>query len=145
MIKRPGTLFIGGGKGGWLVDIAPVSTTEYVALHNRVKALSLEDAYSTTIPRHGRWIFVRSVARPGDVARFQNTPKTATALWRGDGETWFTAWGLVLRGSDDGTFSVSTISRSGGPVIAPFYRIRGTSNQNLWAIGARHAYHKTTP
>ncbi|MBN9160028.1 MAG: hypothetical protein BGO98_17520 [Myxococcales bacterium 68-20] len=144
--QRPGTLFIGGGKGGWLVDIAPVSTTEYVALHNRVSGFTFEDAYATTIRvTDDGYSFEQSLVPVTIAPAATNSPRSATALWRGDGETWFTSWGLVLRGSDDGTFSVSTLSRSGGPVIAPFYRIRGTSNQNLWAIGARHAYHKTTP
>ncbi len=72
-------------------------------------------------------------------------PRIMTSLWRGDGETWFTAWGLVVRRADDDTYSVSTLSRDGAPVRVPFHKIRGTSNQNLWAVGARHAYHKTTP
>ncbi|MBN9162919.1 MAG: hypothetical protein BGO98_35545 [Myxococcales bacterium 68-20] len=146
--ERPGTLFIGGpGKGGWLVDIAPVSTTEYVALYNRVKGTSFEDAYATTIRvTDDGYSFEQSLV-PVKIADSMAASylRRASALWRGDGETWFTSWGLVLRESEDGTFSVSTLSRSGAQVNAPFYRIRGTSNQNLWAIGARHAYHKTTP
>jgi hypothetical protein len=145
--QRPGKLFIGGsGRGGWLVDIAPVSTTEYVALHNRTNRGSLEDVYATTIRvTDDGYSFEQSLV-PVKIALVpQGGSRAATALWRGDGETWFTSWGLALRGGDDGTFSTSTLSRNGGPVIAPFYRIRGTSNQNLWAIGARHAYHKTTP
>jgi len=143
--ERSGTLFIGGpDKSGWLVDIAPVSTSEYIALHNRVSGFNFEDVYTTTIRiTDDGYSFEQSLV-PVTVAPNAGS-RTATALWRGDGETWITSWGLVLRGSDDGTFSVSTLSRSGGPVIAPFHRIRGTSNENLWAIGARHAYHKTTP
>ncbi len=147
--ERPGTLFIGGpGRSGWLVDIAPVSATEYVALHNRFERFAFENVYATAIRVTDDGYSVEQSLVPVQVAPGSGSTSSAvpvTALWRGDGETWFTAWGLVLRGSDDGTFSVSTLSRSGGPVIAPFYRIRGTSNQDLWAIGARHAYHKTTP
>ncbi|MBN9162184.1 MAG: hypothetical protein BGO98_11030 [Myxococcales bacterium 68-20] len=142
--ERPGTLLIGGpGTSGWLLDIAPVSTTEYVALHNRIQIGLWEDVYATAIRiTDGGYSFEQSLV-PMKIGT--GNPGSATSLWRGDGETWFTSWGLVLRGSDDGTVSVSTLSRSGGAVVAPFYRIRGTSNQNLWAIGARHAYHKTTP
>jgi hypothetical protein len=143
---RPGTLSIGGGPGksGWLVDIAPVSTTEYVALHNRTSFGFLDGVYATTIRvTDDGYSFEQSLV-PVKIAN-QDVRGSASSLWRGEGETWFTSWGLVLRGSEDGTFAVSTLSRSGGPVLAPFYRIRGTSNQNLWAIGARHAYHKTTP
>jgi len=143
--QRPGTLFIGGsGRGGWLIDIATVSTTEYVALHNKTNRGSLESVYTTTIRVTENGYSSEQSLLP--VKSASNTaPKVATSLWRGNDETWFTAWGLVLRRTDDGTFAVSSISRDGAPVNAPFYRIRGTSNQNLWAIGARHAYHKTTP
>lgn len=118
--QRPGTLFIGGsGRGGWLVDIAPVSPTEYVALHNITYRGSLEDVYATTIRvTDDGYSFEQSLV-PVKLAH-QSAPRTATSLWRGGGETWFTSWGLVLRGSDAGTFSVSTLSRSGAPVLAPF-------------------------
>ncbi len=145
--ERAGTLFIGGsGKSGWLVDGASVSATEFVALHNRVRATSLEDVYAATIRVTDDGYSLTESLVPVTIADKGDTSRrTATSLWRGDGEMYFTSWGLVLRGSEDGTFSVSTLARSGAQVNAPFYRIRGTSNQNLWAIGARYAYHKTTP
>ncbi|MBN9161558.1 MAG: hypothetical protein BGO98_28225 [Myxococcales bacterium 68-20] len=142
--QRPGTLFIGSGRGGWLVDIAPSSTTEYVAVHNRTNRGALEGVYLTTIRVTESGYSSEQSLLPLKSAN-SAAPKVATSLWRGNDETWFTAWGLVVRRSDDGTLAISTIARAGAPVNAPFYRIRGTSNQNLWAIGARHAYHKTTP
>jgi hypothetical protein len=143
--QRPGTLFIGGsGRGGWLVDIAPISATEYVALHNKTRRGTLENVYLTTIRVTADGYSSEQSLLPLKSAN-SAAPKVATSIWRGNGETWLTSWGLVLRDTADGTFAVSTISRAGAPVNAPFYRIRGTSNQNLWAIGARHAYHKTTP
>ncbi len=144
--ERAGTLRIGPSPTwGWLRDVARVSSTEYVALQYRRSGTfpPQEDAYATTIRvTDDGYTFEQSLV-PVRIAT--SGPRITTSFWRGDGETWFTSWGLVLRGTEDGTFSVSTLSRSGAPVLAPFYRIRGTSNQNLWAIGARHAYHKTTP
>ena len=61
---------------------------------------------------------------------------------------WLSGRGIVVRGEDvwnGGAFGVSTISLNGGPIDRPMYRIRGTSNTNLWAVGVRHALHKTTP
>ena len=56
-------------------------------------------------------------------------------------------WGLMVRGDDiwdAGTYKLSTLSLN-GPINRPMYRVRGTSNENLWAVGVRYALHKTTP
>lgn len=70
------------------------------------------------------------------------------SLWRNGDDVWLSGSGLVLRGPLDGeanTYSVSTIALIGAPLDAVFYRVRGTDNHNLWAIGDRYALHKTTP
>lgn len=55
----------------------------------------------------------------------------------------------VVRGSDvwdaGGTYQYSTIALNGVPNPKALQRIRGTSNTNLWAVGANRAFHKTTP
>jgi len=163
---RAGTLRIGDSYGGWLHDIQPVSATEYVALQN-VRKSSINQVINLTrirvspppdggvpddgglvsdggLPSSPGFSFEQSVV-PLKLATNNGPPRIMNALWRGDSETWFVAWGLVVRGTDDGTYSVSTLSRDGAPVTAQFHKIRGTSDQNLWAVGARHAYHKTTP
>ena len=132
------------GTGGWLLDVASTSTSEIVALHNRMSGTSFEAAFATTLHIDGDGYSAEASLVPVTVARGAPDAR-ASSLWRGNGETWFSAFGLVLRGTDDDAFSVSTLSRTGGPVAARFHRIRGTSNQNLWAVGAPHAYHKTTP
>ncbi len=171
-VERAGTLRLGNAVGGWLYDIQPVSATEYVALQN-VRVSSIEHVVNLTrirvslppdggvpddgglsddgglvsdggLPSNAAFSFEQSVV-PVKLAVNNGPPKIMNSLWRGDGETWFASWGLVVRRADDGTYSVSTLSRDGAPVRAQFHKIRGTSNQNLWAVGARHAYHKTTP
>ena len=148
---REGTLQIGGASGGWLTDIQPVSATEYLALHNG-KVDFFTDVINLTRLRasdggsgaDGGVTFEQSLV-PVKPASGNGQPLFMSSLWRGDGETWFSAWGLVVRRTDDDTYSVSTLSRDGAPVRAHFNKIRGTSNQNIWAVGARHEYHKTTP
>jgi len=143
--EREGTRRIGNDFGGWITDIQPVSANEYVALHNGRADLFKQEVYLTRFrASDGGHSFEQSVV-PVKLAASNGPPLVMSSLWRGAGETWFTSWGLVLRGTDDGTYSVSTLSRDGAPVRTQFHKIRGTSNQNLWAIGARHAYHKTTP
>ncbi len=142
--ERAGTLHVGGTSGGWITDIRPVSATEYVALHDEMEWGFFKQVNLTRIRvADGDHSFEQSTV-PVKIAQ-AGPPATLSSLWRGNGETWFTSFGLVLRGTDDGTFAPSTLSRDGAPVGAPLYKIRGTSNQNLWAIGAHHAYHKTTP
>ena len=143
--ERAGTLHIGNGFGGWITDIQPVSANEYVALHDEIEFGFLKQVELTRfrVSESGH-SFEQSVV-PVKLATSSGPPPIMSSLWRGAGETWFTSWGLVLRGTDDGTYSVSTLSRDGAPVRTQFHKIRGTSNQDLWAIGARHAYHKTTP
>ena len=55
----------------------------------------------------------------------------------------------IVRGtniwSDGGVFQYSTLVLDGVPNIKALQRIRGTSNTNLWAVGANRAFHKTTP
>jgi hypothetical protein len=162
---RAGTPRIGNAFGGWITDIQPVSATEYLALHNG-RTSSIAEVVNLTrvrvslpsdgglpsddggIPSDDGLSFEQSllpVKLATSTAPPNGPPKIMSSLWRGDGETWFTSWGLVARRTDDDTLSVSTLSRDGAPVRMPFHKIRGTSNQNLWAVGARHAYHKTTP
>ena len=144
---RAGTPRIGNAFGGWITDIQPVSATEYLALHNgRFQGPPVTDAvYLTRVRALDDDVSFEQSRVPVNLATSSGQPQILSSLWRGDGETWFSAWGLVVRRTDDDTYSVSSLSRDGAPVRAQFNKIRGTSNQNLWAVGARHAYHKTTP
>ncbi len=44
-----------------------------------------------------------------------------------------------------GAFEFSTIAINGSPNTEQLTRLRGTSNQNLWAVGTHSAYVKSTP
>jgi len=90
------------------------------------------------------------------------------SIWIHESETWISGWGMVLNtdndpdrwssgtefastttaaelGRDAATYSYSTTVIHGLPILEPIYQVRGTSNTNLWAVGARYALHKTTP
>ncbi len=87
-----------------------------------------------------------------------------SSVWVQDAHAWSSGWGLVLqidadpgawstgRGLrvpkdntvDSGTYRISTTVLDGVPIDVPLHQVRGTSNNNLWAIGARYALHKTT-
>jgi hypothetical protein len=57
--------------------------------------------------------------------------------------------GIILRASspweDAGKFEFSTLAINGAPNTVRLSRIRGTSNQNVWAVGGDRAYFKSTP
>ena len=76
------------------------------------------------------------------------TQYEATSIWLQGSDTWFSASGLVRKGTVAGgvaEFDVSSIAMNGVPHTKPLYRIRGTGPSNLWAVGARYAFHKTMP
>jgi len=55
---------------------------------------------------------------------------------------------MILRAPsvwDGGSFDISTLAINGAPNFDGLVRLRGTSNQNLWAVGDYHAFHKSTP
>jgi len=55
----------------------------------------------------------------------------------------------IVRGTsiwnDGGLFEYSTLVLNGAPNTETLSAIRGTSNNNIWAVGANRAYHKTSP
>jgi len=55
---------------------------------------------------------------------------------------------LILRATsvwDGGAFTFSTLAINGSPNPGMLFRIRGTSNENIWAVGRYVAYIKSTP
>ena len=87
-----------------------------------------------------------------------------SSVWVHEAHAWASGWGLILQidnnpgawstgrglrtpddnAVDSGTYRISSSVLNGVPLDAPLYQVRGTSNTNLWAIGARYALHKTT-
>ncbi len=86
------------------------------------------------------------------------------SVWVGDAHAWASGWGLILQiennpgawstgrglrmpkdnSVDSGTYRISSSVLDGVPIDVPLHQVRGASNDNLWAIGARYALHKTT-
>lgn len=64
-------------------------------------------------------------------------------------ERWPSGAGSILRATSvwdgAGKFEFSTLAINGAPNLERLFRIRGTSNQNLWAVGRDRAYFKSTP
>ena len=64
-------------------------------------------------------------------------------------DIWLGGPNIILRTgqelADGGSYQVSTISLTGAWLETPIYQIRGSSNVDRWAVGARYALHKTTP
>jgi hypothetical protein len=89
------------------------------------------------------------------------------SVWVNGDRVWLSGWGLVVEGENrpdawarglglrtpdglvtsgvDGgaTLRVSSTALNGAPLDRPLYQVRGTSNDNLWAVGPRYALHKT--
>lgn len=85
---------------------------------------------------------------------YSSMPVTFTGVWgASEDDLWFLASrgqsGVVVRGAniwnDGGTFQYSTLVLNGAPNTQRLSTIRGTSNNNLWAVGVDRAFHKTSP
>ena len=133
---RPGTVLI-EGTTGWLTDIAVESATSIVGL---------KAAYSLArITVNGDVYSASTLTLPNTVAS-----RPVVSLWTTPGEPiWLGGTNVVARGddvwSDGGAFSLSTIALNGAWLDMAVHRIRGSSNSDRWAVGARYALHKTTP
>lgn len=128
-----------GGADGWLTDLQALADDRLVGLKGSrdVARISVDGgSYAMTftpVPR-------TDSARP------------LTSLWGTPQKSWLTGWGVIIEdtsswdaGAEAGVFGISTISLSGAPIDRSLYQVRGSSNTNLWAIGVRYAFHKTTP
>ncbi len=135
---RAGALMIGGTEGR-LTDLQAVAADHFVALkgaRDAVRIKAVGDSYVIDV-----------TSGPGpSVGVADGEP--FTSLWSTAGTVWFTASGLVVRGTDPwggGKYEVSTIALMGAPIGKRVYQVRGTSQSNLWAIGEHFALHKTAP
>ena len=133
---RAGTILL-EGTTGWVTDIAVESPGSVVALKAAYSLVRIDrqgDVYSGSV-----------LALPTTVAS-----RPVVSMWTTPGEPiWLGGESVVARGddvwSDGGTFSISTISLNGAWLDTTVFRIRGSSNSDRWAVGARYALHKTTP
>ena len=132
--ERDGHLLL--GADAWLGDlhaVAPDGVLGLVGGRDVVRITRAGDTYE-----------VKTTSVSPDVA-----PDGVDSIWAPhDDEVWVTGSKLVLHGTnvwDGGAFAISSIALGSGPLGRAMYRVRGTSNTNLWAVGVRHALHKTNP
>lgn len=137
-VAPPGSQVI-GGNDGWIGSVQAPAPGVAVMLNSArsLVRLTKEDAAYT----------VASATVP--LTMISNIDRTLS-LWAGSAsETWISGKGIVARvdnaWDDGGVYTISTLALSGAPVRSDLLRIRGTSNTNLWAIGAGYALHKTSP
>jgi len=148
--------FIAPTQGAWLTSIASAGPNAVAGILQGGNLAYIEASDGGI----ARWIPM------GFSPLRRDAPSSLSSVWIHGTETWMSGWGAVLRtdtdvdhwstgwrivlptnatDARDGTFDVSTIALNGAPLDAPFHQVRGTSNTNLWAVGARYALHKTTP
>ncbi len=135
---RAGTAFIEPvvAKTSWLTDIAVESPSSVVALNGRYSLSRVTvngDVYSAS-----------TLSIPPNVSG-----RPVVSLWTTPTEPlWLGGTNVVAHGDgvwDGGAFTLSTISLNGAWLDMTVHRIRGSSNSDRWAVGARYALHKTTP
>lgn len=137
---RPGFSFLGGAQG-WLSDVqstGPGSLTGLKGGHDILRISTNGDGLAVEVDPVPKFSAPRS----------SETMGTFRSMWRAPSADWLTSYGLVVRGQgtgDAGTYAVSTIALDGNPIEGNMYRVRGTSDINIWATGDGYALHKTTP
>lgn len=138
---QPGALLI-DGKAGNMTDVQPEGA-------GRILGLRFPDAVTRLVPDDDGGYAATSTTFPGPTPYERVTFHSLWGNGKGDSdETWLCGPGLIVHGpltGDAGAYGISTVVLTGAPLDKPLYRVRGTSNTNLWAIGARYAFHKTTP
>ncbi len=133
---RAGSILLGSGVG-WIPSISAIAPQQVVMLKGGreiVKLVATGDDYAatlTTLPNKPSHLdFVSLFSAPND-------------------DIWLGGTNIILRTgqelADGGSYQVSTISLTGAWLETPIYQIRGSSNVDRWAVGARYALHKTTP
>ncbi|AKU95958.1 hypothetical protein AKJ09_02622 [Labilithrix luteola] len=127
-----------GGDSGWVGNIQSPGPGVAIMLNGKRQVARLKkvaDGYTVDLSEVPTSVMVSN--------------DRMLSLWAAsEGEQWLSGKGLVVRVDnawDGGAYQISTLALRGAPVRTDLFRIRGTSNTNLWAIGAGYALHKTTP
>lgn len=148
------------GDAGWMRSLRHIAPNTVVALNGANNLVYLQ------------WDEEMPLARVNGIEHapspIEDLSLRYNALWTGEDGAWVAGNGLMLsfdyaptnwsRGvgilnsgtaganvMQATTFTLSSIARNGVPLGAPLHQVRGTSNSNLWAIGHRHAFHRTKP
>jgi len=132
-----------GGTAGWLTEIQSTG-------HGSISALKgATDILRISANNDGLRVDVDPVRlswTPSSGATFDTN--LLRSMWRAPTDVWLTSFGAVIRRQGTGgagTYAVSTIALNGNPIRGRMYRVRGTSDTNIWATGEGYALHKTTP
>lgn len=139
---------------GWVTRITSVGPNAAMAIYNGSSIAYFESSDADVA------MYIPTGVRVAGT----DTPYKLRSIWAHGERVWMSGWGLALHTpanadhwrtgaiinsppDDSGapTVDVSTLSLNGGALDAPIHQVRGTSNTNLWAVGARYALHKTTP
>lgn len=143
-LQRPGFAWL--AEDGWLREIQPLASGGALGLTGGHKIFPPGPTFGRIVTTSDGG-FTAS-AELVDVGYTLSTEYALSSLWISDGEAWLGAQSVVYHGPsavDAGPLGISTIALTGAPLDTSILRVRGTSNMNLWAIGARYALHKTTP
>ncbi|MDF2693105.1 MAG: hypothetical protein K0S65_1488, partial [Labilithrix sp.] len=153
--ELPGMAQVGNARG-WLTELEPLGPGKIAGIIGgrelvKIAAENGDYAVSTSVilgirpidDDDNNWdgtpFFFRSHYHAPDGRHWlagEGLPATAIVL--GAREVW-------AAGASKDAYQISSVSLSGAPLDGKPYRIRGTSNTNLWLVGPRYALHKTTP
>ncbi len=155
-----GTVTAAWTSPGWMMSIASTRPGAAVGIWERKNLASIasEDAGSALLNP----VAARSAAGAYN--------PLLSSIWIHEETAWLSGWGLVLEaenkpdawtsgkplltpeeaaspsGVDGGaTYSISSTALNGTPLDLSLLQVRGSSNNNLWAVGPRYALHKKTP
>ena len=133
---RVGTILL-GTSAGWLASVDAVAPQQVVSLKGGREVVR--------VSKNGNDYTSAVATLPS-----QPSTKNFISAWTSPtDQLWLGGQNIILRGSNDptdgGTYEISTISLTGAWLDTPIYQVRGSSNLDRWAVGARHALHKTTP
>jgi len=142
--ERRGVMMI-GGSDAWLTDLQTLTP-------DRIYALKGRDVVKLSPGKGGYAVALSEIGQPVTIFKSGLSSLWATSDGTND-EVWLSGFGLVIRGEGaelwgkdtSKAYRISSIALNGAPTRRPIHRIRGTSPNDLWAVGARYAFHKTTP
>ncbi|AKU96567.1 hypothetical protein AKJ09_03231 [Labilithrix luteola] len=154
------SLDLENANAGWVQSLQQIAPNTVVGLEDATTLVYLKSDGDTPLARFNVVNFADGPIR--------NVSLDLTSLAVVDGSAWMSGFGVMLslgydptnwaRGvgvtldtgnpadnpMNGATFELSSIARSGSPLTEPLHQVRGTSTSNLWAVGNRHAFHKTT-
>jgi len=142
---------------GWATAVAPVAPGAAVVISQSIRSWHYVDTESNVAR-------INSVNGAAPPVSFVLHPELHSVVRVGD-RLWFSGHGFVyateiepaawkdglgiatpqLATRDGGLIEMPSVAMKGRYLDEPLYQVRGTSANNLWAVGNRYALHKKTP